>query len=212
MPDNLFSRWMTRGVDALVLLSGWWMILLSLATCFEMVSRKMFQYSLQGIDEIGGYTLAVTSAIGFSYTLITRGHTRIDFLVSKLPVKARAFMNTLAMVTLAALGTFAVYRASSVLAETIEFQSTATTPLQTPLWIPQSLWFTGYALFAIIAVYLAAHAMFLLISGRNAELNKLYGPQTLEEEIESEAGDVLREARAAGEADAPSPAGTGGKA
>lgn len=196
MPDNMFSRWMHRGVDALVLLSGWWMILLSLATCFEMVSRKLFQYSLQGIDEIGGYTLAVTSAIGFSYTLITRGHTRIDFLVSKLPPKGRACMNTLAMVTLAALATFATYRASSVLSETIEFQSTATTPLQTPMWIPQSLWFTGYALFAIIAVYLGAHAMYLLLRGRDAELNKLYGPQTLEEEIESEAGDVLRDARA----------------
>lgn len=205
MPDNLFTRWMRRGVDALVLLSGWWMILLSLATCFEMVSRKLFQYSLQGIDEIGGYTLAVTSAIGFSYTLITRGHTRIDFLVSKLPPKGRAFMNTLAMVTLAALATFAVYRASSELSETVEFQSTATTPLQTPLWIPQSLWFTGYALFAIISIYLAAHAMFLLLRGRAAELNKLYGPQTLEEEIESEAGDLLREAQQS-HADAPAQA------
>jgi hypothetical protein len=36
------------------------------ATCVEMVSRKLFNYNLQGIDEIGGYTLAVTSAIGFS--------------------------------------------------------------------------------------------------------------------------------------------------
>lgn len=200
MPDNLFTRWLGRGIDALVLLSGWWMVLLSLATCFEMVSRKLFQYSLQGIDEIGGYTLAVTSAIGFSYTLIHRAHTRIDFLVSKLPVPLRAVMNTLAMTSLAALATFATWRASSVLSETIEFQSTATTPLQTPLWIPQSLWFTGYALFAVVSVYLAAHAMFLLLRGRAAELNKLYGPQTLEEEIESEAGDLLRDARAAQEA------------
>lgn len=199
MPDNLFTRWLGRGVDALVLLSGWWMVLLSLATCFEMVSRKLFQYSLQGIDEIGGYTLAVTSAIGFSYTLIHRAHTRIDFLVSKLPVPLRAVMNTLAMLSLAVLATYATWRAGSVLSETIEFQSTATTPLQTPLWIPQSLWFTGYALFAAVAVYLAAHAMFLLLRGHPAELNKLYGPQTLEEEIESEAGDLLRDARAAQE-------------
>ena len=199
MPENLFSRWLHRGVDVLVLLCGWWLILLSLATCFEMVSRKLFHFSLQGIDEIGGYTLAVSTAIGFSYTLITRGHTRIDFLVSKLPAGGRAVMNFIAMLSLAAVATFAVYRASSVLSETIEFQSTATTPLQTPLWIPQSLWFVGYALFAIIAVYLAAHALFLLLRGRIAELNKLYGPQTLEEEIESEAGDLLKEVRQAQE-------------
>ena len=198
MPDNLFSRWLGKGTDVLVILSGWWLILFSLASCFEMVSRKLFQFSLQGIDEIGGYTLAVTSAIGFSYTLITRGHTRIDFLVSKMPVPARAALNFVAMLTLALLGAFALYRGWDVLSESIEFQSTATTPLQTPLWIPQVIWFTGYAMFALISTYLAAHCGWLLLRGRTTELNKLYGPQTLEEEIESEAGDVLKDARQAG--------------
>ena len=199
MPDNLFSRWLGRGVDVLVILSGWWLIAFSLASCFEMVSRKLFSYSLQGIDEVGGYTLAVTSAIGFSYTLITRGHTRVDFLVSKLPANVRATLNWLAMVTLAVLAAFALYRGSNVLAESVEFQSTATTPLQTPMWIPQSLWLLGYALFAIIAVWLAAHASLLLIRGRHADLNRAYGPQTLEEEIEAEAGDVLHDLPKAGD-------------
>jgi TRAP-type C4-dicarboxylate transport system permease small subunit len=198
MPDNLLSRWLGKGIDILVILSGWWLIAFSLASCFEMVSRKLFQYSLQGIDEIGGYTLAVTSAIGFSYTLITRGHTRIDFLVSKMPVPARAALNFLAMLTLALLAAFALYRGWDVLSESIEFQSTATTPLQTPLWIPQVIWFIGYAMFALISVYLASHCGWLLLQGRNTELNKLYGPQTLEEEIESEAGDVLKEVRQGG--------------
>ncbi len=198
MPDNLLSRWLGKGIDVLVILSGWWLIAFSLASCFEMVSRKLFQYSLQGIDEIGGYTLAATSAIGFSYTLITRGHTRIDFLVSKMPVPVRAGLNFLAMFTLALLSAFALFRGWNVLSESIEFQSTATTPLQTPLWIPQVIWFAGYVMFALISVYLAAHCAWLLLQGRNTELNKLYGPQTLEEEIESEAGDVLKEARQSG--------------
>ena len=198
MPDNAFSRWLAKGADILVLISGWWLIVFALASCFEMVSRKLFQFSLQGIDEIGGYTLAVTSAIGFSYTLITRGHTRIDFLVSRLPVPARAALNFGAMLTLATLAVFALYRGWNVLSESIEFQSTATTPLQTPMWLPQSMWLVGYALFATISVYLAAHCAWLLLKGRNAELNQLYGPQTLEEEIESEAGDVLKEVRQTG--------------
>jgi TRAP-type C4-dicarboxylate transport system permease small subunit len=196
MPDNLFSRWLGRGVDLLVVLSGWWLVAFSLASCFEMVSRKLFQFSLQGIDEIGGYTLAVTSAIGFSYTLVTRGHTRVDFMVSRLPEWLRAALNWLAMTTLAALSLFALYRGSNVLSESIEFQSTATTPLQTPMWVPQSLWLLGYGLFAVLATYLAAHATLLLLRGRIAEVNQAYGPQTLEEEIESEAGDVLKDVQA----------------
>ena len=86
-------RWL---VDLLVLATGWWLVLLSAATCVEMVGRKMFQFSFQGIDEVGGYTLAVASAIGFSYTLLTRGHTRVDFLVQRLPQEARAALNWLA--------------------------------------------------------------------------------------------------------------------
>ncbi len=197
MPNNAFSRWLGKGADILVLISGWWLVVFALASCFEMVSRKLFQFSLQGIDEIGGYTLAVTSAIGFSYTLITRGHTRIDFLVSKLPEAARAVLNFLAMLTLALLSAFALYRGWNVLSESIEFQSTATTPLQTPMWIPQTIWFIGWALFATITVYLAAHCTWLLLQGRRAEINKIYGPQTLDEEIESEAGDVLKDVRQA---------------
>lgn len=195
MPDNLLSRWLERGVDLLVILSGWWLIAFSLASCFEMVARKLFQFSLQGIDEVGGYTLAVTSAIAFSYALITRGHTRVDFMVSRLPQWLRAVLNWFAMTTLAAFALFAFYRATNVLSESIEFQSTATTPLQTPMWVPQSLWLLGYGLFAIIATYLAAHASLLLFRYRHADLNRAYGPQTLEEEIASEAGDVLKDVR-----------------
>lgn len=198
MPDNAISRWLGKGIDVLVLFSGWWLVVFSLASCFEMVSRKLFQYSLQGIDEIGGYTLAATSAIGFSYALITRGHTRIDFLVSKMPAPMRAGLNFVAMLTLAILSAFALYRGWNVLSESIEFQSTATTPLQTPLWIPQGIWFAGHVVLALVSAYLAGHCGWLLLRGRNDALNKLYGPQTLEEEIASEAGDVLKEVRQGG--------------
>lgn len=192
MPKNALSRFLELSTSFLVVICGWWLVVFSLASCFEMVARKLFQFSLQGIDEIGGYTLAVTSAVGFSYTLITRGHTRIDFLVSKLPENARAVLNCLAMVTLAATALFAAFRGWNVLSETIEFQSTATTPLQTPLWIPQSMWYVGIVLFAAIALYLAAHSVWLLARGKVALLNRYYGPQTLQEEIENEAGDVRK--------------------
>jgi TRAP-type C4-dicarboxylate transport system permease small subunit len=173
-----------------------------------MVSRKLFSFSLQGVDEVGGYTLAVVGAIGFSYTLVTRGHTRIDFLVGKLPATLRSVLNTLAMLTLAAMGVFAVLRGWTVLAESIEFQSHSTTPLQTPMWLPQSLWLAGWALFAIAAAYMALHCLWLFLRGAHERVNSFYGPQTLDEEIESEAGEVLAQARES----AGQPAATGARA
>lgn len=189
MNKHPLFRGLSQTVEAFTLASGWWLLLIAVATCFEMVSRKLFNFSLQGVDEIGGYTLAVTSALGFSYTLLSRGHTRVDFLLSRLPAGGRAFFNTLAMVSLAAVAVFACYRTYAVLAESIEFDSHATSPLQTPMWVPQSLWFLGYLLFAIVAAVMAVHACVLLVRDRDA-LNKVYGPPTLEEEIESETGGI----------------------
>lgn len=185
MPDNFFSRLLNKAVDYGVLASGWWLIGLSFFTCVEVVCRKFFRFSLQGVDEVGAYTLAVTSALGFSYTLLTRGHVRIDFMLGRLPMKLRGALNVLAMASLAAMAVFATWRGWYVLSESIEFQSTSTTPLQTPMWIPQSLWFFGYVLFAISACYLAVHACWLLFT-QPGKVDRAYGPQTLEEEIEAE--------------------------
>jgi TRAP-type C4-dicarboxylate transport system permease small subunit len=190
MPSNPLTRALRGAIEFLTLACGWWLIALSVATCVEMIGRKLFNYSLQGIDEIGGYTLAVTSAIGFSYALLLKAHTRVDFLLAKLPVPLRAFLNLLAMVSLAAMTLFAVWRGYVVPSESIEFQSVSTSPLQTPLWIPHSLWFAGWALFGLCAAILAGHAALLFVRDQR-ELNRQYGPLTLEEEIEAEAGELL---------------------
>ena len=66
------------------------------------------------------------------------------------------------------------------------------TPLQVPVWIPQLIWLLGMALFTVGAVLMAVHSLQLLFSNRPL-LNRLYGPQSLEEEISTEV--ELAEAR-----------------
>ena len=170
---------------------GYWLMLIAVATCVEVISRKVFAFSLLGVDEVGGYTLAVLAALGFSYALVDRAHTRIDFMIGRLPTSIRAAANVLAMITLAAMALFAVWRGINVLMESLEFQSRAPTPLQTPLWIPQTFWLAGLAFFALVATALALHAGVLMVRDRE-RLNTFYGPPTLEEEIDKEVG-ALRE-------------------
>ncbi|HVF63880.1 MAG TPA: TRAP transporter small permease [Casimicrobiaceae bacterium] len=186
LPSNRFTRGLTGLVDVLTLACGWWLIGLALMTCVEMVGRKLLKFSLQGVDEIGAYTFAVVSTIGFSYALITRGHTRVDFLVSRFSAPVRAALNFTAVITLTAIAVFGAYRAYRVLAETIDLGSTAASPLATPLWIPQSLWVIAFALFAVVTLVTAAYACKLFAAKAWPELNKRFGPQTLSEEIESE--------------------------
>ena len=186
LPSDPLTRTLHRIVGFFAIVCGWWLMALSAMTCVEMLGRKVFAFSLQGVDEIGSYTFAVVGAFGFSYALITRGHTRVDFLLSRFNGTQRGVLNLTAMITLAAMALFFVYRAFDVVAESRAYGSTAPTPLATPLWIPQSMWLLAYVVFAVTSVIATGYALMLLMRGDWGELNKRYGPQTLEEEIESE--------------------------
>ena len=69
----------------------------------ETVSRKLFNVSLQGADELGGYALAVGSTIAFSLALMGRNHIRVDVFHEKFPRGLQAALNWLSIVSLAAL-------------------------------------------------------------------------------------------------------------
>jgi TRAP-type C4-dicarboxylate transport system permease small subunit len=60
------------------LFAGVAVAILSLLIVFDIAARSLFRFSLQGTDELGGYTLALTGSLGLAYTLIRRGHPRID--------------------------------------------------------------------------------------------------------------------------------------
>ncbi|MDM0073919.1 TRAP transporter small permease [Variovorax sp. J2P1-59] len=186
LPQHGVSRALTRVCDWTVIACGWWLIALSVMTCVEMLGRKVFSFSLQGIDEIGSYTYGIVGAFGFAYTLITRSHTRVDFLLSRFSLSTRATLNMLAMVSLAALAVLCFWRGYNVVVESIELRSTAATPLATPMWIPQSIWLGGYLMFALVGAWAALDALRLFFKRRTGELNERFGPQTIEEEIEAE--------------------------
>jgi TRAP-type C4-dicarboxylate transport system permease small subunit len=180
------SRTMAAATDVCALACGWWLIALSAITCVEMLGRKVLGFSLQGVDEIGSYTYAIVGSIGFAHALITRSHTRVDFLLTRFPVRFRSTLNVLAMVSLMALAALSLWRSFSVVAESIDLKASASTPLATPMWIPQSIWLLGYLLFAIVAAWASWDALRLWLRGGHDEINVRFGPQTLEEEIEAE--------------------------
>lgn len=186
LPPGRVSRALAGVTDAAALACGWWLIALSVATLVEMLGRKLLGFSLQGLDEVGSYTYAVVGSIGFAHTLISRSHTRVDFLLSRFPAPVRALLNLLAMLSLSALAMLCLWRGWQVLAESIDFKSTASTPLATPMWLPQSVWLFGYVLFALVSAWASWHALELLLKGKTDQLNQSFGPQTLEEEIEAE--------------------------
>ena len=180
------------------ILGGYVLLFLSFLIVFEIVARKLFSYSLQGVDEIGGYVVAITGTFGFAYALINRTHTRIDIILGHVPPLPRNLLNLLAYALVTGAALFMLRYGYVALSESILFNSRSPTPLQTIMWIPQGMWFGGLFVFAVTAVALFVHLVVLQI--RDPERGfRLYGPPTVEEEVEREMAQAeARKAEAAG--------------
>lgn len=156
----------------------------------ETVSRKLFNYSFQGVDELGGYALAVGSTLAFSLALIGRNHIRIDVFHELLPRWLQALMNWLSIVLLAAFAIFMAYLSFQVLSDTLAYRSTAQTPWATPLIYPQSVWYAGQIIFVLLAVGLTLRATWLLANGHIDTLNTDFHPKSSKEELTEELEDI----------------------
>lgn len=188
--DNPVARVLGPVVALFQIACGWALLAICVATLYDIVARRLFGHSVQGVNEIGAYLLAIVSAFGFASALLQKAHSRVDFLYAYLPKPAISFLNLLAALLLFVLAAISVYEGHNVLDESLLFESQAATPLQTPMWIPQGLWIGGLALFAGVTFACAVHATYLYFKDR-PRLDKLYGPLTVEGQIAVETQGTL---------------------
>ena len=181
---------MRRLEDILATVFGAIFVVLAVVVTVETLVRKLFNFSLQGADELGGYALAIGSTIAFALAVAGRNHIRVDVFHERFPRGLKAFLNWLSIVLLAALATLFVVVSWRVLMETLEYRSTAQTPWATPLIYPQSLWYAGLVLFMLMAAGFAARATWLLFSRRIDELNEQFHAKSAKEELKEELDSV----------------------
>lgn len=162
---------------------GYALLGLSFLIVIEILARKLLNFSLQGVDEIGGYVVAVTGTFGMALATVSRAHTRIDVLLLRLPRRAQAWLNLLAYVALGLGAAFMAWMGWRTLEETLAFGAVSSTPLRTPLWVPQSLWLTGLCIFGLAALWTAARGLVALRGGIEAA-DRVLAPPTLQEEID----------------------------
>lgn len=83
--------------------------------------------------------------------------------------------DAIAIVSLASVAMVIAYRVWPVLAKTIKFNSTANTTLETPLWIPQSLWLAGWLWFAVSSFVIAVSVLIYVAQGKYSDVNDIAG-------------------------------------
>jgi TRAP-type mannitol/chloroaromatic compound transport system permease small subunit len=161
------TKWLKNISESIVYLCG----ILLFASVFlistEVVLRKFFLISFGGTDEISGYILGICTSWSLAYVLFDKMHIRIDILYTRVSKRFQYFLDVIAMVFTLLFISLLTYSASSVFYTSIIKNSTANTPLGTPLWIPQSIWFFGFIFFLIVVVVLLYLAIKSLVTNKD---------------------------------------------
>lgn len=165
---------------------GYLLLLLCVLVVVETIGRKWLRFSLQGVDELGGYILAITTGLSFTIALIHRSHIRIDLAYDRMGFKTQVWLDWISLLLLSALAALLFYVGLLTLIDTIEFNSTAPTPWATPLIWPQSVWLTTLAFFLLTSIIKLINATRLLIKQDLAAIQKHYGLKVASEELQEE--------------------------
>jgi TRAP-type C4-dicarboxylate transport system permease small subunit len=171
---------------------------LALAIVVSSLLRKYLSVSIQGLDEIGGYVLAIVAAIGFSLALLERAHIRIEIVRSLLPRPAQAFLDLLALASLIFSALVLLWLGAQVLEQSVSMGAVAGTALRTPLVYPQSIWVAALGLFAFLTLYLAARCIAAMGRRDWDFVRQRLGGEDIGDEVAREMEDVRRRAAAQG--------------
>ncbi|MFK7859204.1 MAG: TRAP transporter small permease subunit [Granulosicoccus sp.] len=168
------------------------LLALSLFVAAETISRKLFNFSFQGADELGGYVLAIGGALSFTIALLQRAHIRIDIIHDRLSPRIQAYLNWISAISLALMGGFLARYCWLVVRDTLLYGSTAPTAWATPMIYPQSVWYICLLAFSITSVILAIIATKQLLQGDFEALNTDFKPKGVMEELEDELEDLTQ--------------------
>jgi TRAP-type C4-dicarboxylate transport system permease small subunit len=165
------------------IVAGWILLGLVLLVTLDVLTRKLFSMSVQGTDELGGYVMAILCAFGFSYALARNAHVRLHLILPKLPNKWRAYANLAAYAILAVYAYMLFWRSLDIVINSIRLKSQSITPLETPMWIPQSLWMLGLAFFSLHVTLYLLRIIFFIGKKQIPELISTFGLNKVEQGV-----------------------------
>lgn len=131
--------------------------------------------SLGGTEEIAGYTMALATSWGMSFTLLELGHVRIDLLRSRTTSFGRALFDVFSMIVMSGVIVLIAIKAWPVVERSIQNNSHANTPLETPLALVQFPWFAGWVWFAVMCCLVTLAALSLVLKRRYEETESFVG-------------------------------------
>src|SRR5881394_16003 len=168
------------------IVGGAMLLVASILICIDITLRYTISKTLGGADELSGYALAISSAWGFSAALLTRSHIRIDTLYVRVRTRVRAALDLLSLVTFGSFIALITWHAWGVVRQSWISGSRSLSELETPVIIPQALWFAGLVFFVLVALLLLARSLHAVLTGDLPKLFELIGSKSAVAEAEEE--------------------------
>lgn len=181
---------MTMYARIMGIIFGILMLTLAMLITLETLIRKFFSLSLGGVDELGGYAIAIAAPLAFCVAMVDQAHIRINLLHMRLPMPLQAMLNALAAISLGLLAAFLLYFTVKTVMDTQMYRSIAQTPWATPLIYPQAVWLIAMTAFTAAAAWLSVKALVLLGKRDWKGLNQQFGPSSTSDELEAELADL----------------------
>jgi len=181
-PDRLrngsarISRWFAWGGGAMILGSA---VLITLDVIFRNTVKSTYFESF----ELSGYAFAISTSFGLAYAFFSKAHIRIEVVYNFFPKKARAWVDVLSVLTLAAIALTLTYWCANTVLQNGTNGARSNSTLGLLLVIPQSIWLLGLAWFALVVSTMAVIALVRAVFGRFDAIAAELGVSTLDEEI-----------------------------
>jgi TRAP-type C4-dicarboxylate transport system permease small subunit len=153
----------------------------------DVITRYLFKRGMVESFEISGYALAACIGLGLGFATTSKTHIRVDILLDAFPRSVRLAFDLLASLSLALLAVALAWFCWGTLAQSMAMNAKSVSALQTPMALPQSVWWVGIFWFACVAVMLPIQAVLRLLAGDGPGFDALIGSLRVNEEI-SQAG------------------------
>ncbi len=170
----------------LSLAAGWALLALAIWIVVNVVLRKFFSISFQGVDEYGGYCLAVVATIGFAQAAFDRAHVRIDVVTRLLPLPLRAIFDVIALAALSFMAWTIAFRSLNVAMTSFGMGALATSPLRTPLVVPQGIWAAALFWFCAVLAFQMLYALVAIMRRDWLGIGERLGVPEIDQEVEQE--------------------------
>ena len=159
----------------------------------DVVTRFIFKRGMIESFEISGYMLAACIGLGLAFTVTSKSNIRVDILLDALPYRLRAACDLLAAFALAVIAVALVWFCWKTLAQSWAMNARSTSIMQTPMVLPQGVWWIGLLWFAFMAVLLPLQAILRLLARDQRGFDELIGSLRVAEELQQAGIDLAED-------------------